>query len=238
MHFIKKIFLSQDSPEGTHQKFSRYGRGTFEGPFIRIKKRGKSIRVTGSPEYVGILGEIILRNSQVDFLSSGKIFSRKDRKALLEEEGVKIRKEKKKGSVFIYEIKGLFSSKKLLRIHEKVNDGYIFLDLLPSMDKKRGNLKTKKIFPKPGKVRRNFFTATLDALALPDLKEELWWDSKEKSFKEREISHTYLIEKLIIPEGYKNNFREARTRAKREGKIKRVTKVDGIKEETEVGILV
>jgi hypothetical protein len=246
MHFIKEIFLGKEISEGTHKKFTRYGRGTFDGPSINIKKSDDVIKVEGSIDYVGLLGEIILKNFKnfkENFSCSGKIFSKEDKKGVIEDEGgIEIVKSRKKLGSFTYEIKGLFSSEKLLRLYEKLNkDSYLLLDLNSSTDgkKKKWSLKTKKTPQKPGRTDGKFFSATLDLSALPDLVNEVAFDVKKEKFdKELKISHIYMIQELIIPEKYKENFKEARIHAKRKGEIKRVMEVDGVKEEREVEMLV
>ncbi len=125
-----------------------------------------------------------------------------------------------------------------MKIYQEAEDEKVILNLSSLEDKKKWKLNGKKNLPSPGKVDNKFFTGTLGLEALASLKEELLWDSDKEGFKEADISHKYTIDELIIPEEYKNNFTEARLRAKRKGKVKRVLVVDGQREEKESGLLV
>ena len=93
-------------------------------------------------------------------------------------------------------------------------------------------LKCKKAIPKPGKnLDPKFCSAALPLEAL----DELTFDIKE-NFKRAEISHTYIINEIVIPKEYENDPEKARIFAKRKGKIIRLIKIDGkeIKSEKEV----
>jgi len=241
MHFIKSIFLGKDLTEDIHKKFIKYGRGEFTGPSIEIKKVGKDeIKVRGSIDYVTLIGKIVTSiNLENSFSFSGKIILKvKEMEDLLNEElkkaNIEIKKFKKDG-FFTYEVNGSCNGKELYPLYDKFVNEYLLIDL-NLMGKQI--LKTKKKLPKPGSVDENFFSAILNTLAIQDLIREVAFDINNKNFSELKIFHRYVIEELIIPEEYKNNFKEARIHAKRKGKILRVIDVDGVKEEKEMEMLI
>lgn len=224
MHFLKQIFLGEKSPSEAHEKFVRYGKGEFEGSSIKIKKYGDSLKIKGSINYVNIIGEILLKNTK-EVTCSGKIYSKDNPKPILEEKEIEIKKEKKKKEVSSLQLnKGNYPSQKLLSVYEELDGGgdYLLLNL-KSPD---GHLKSKNTLPKPGKVDKKFFSASLPSSALTELEDEVAFDLEE-DFKKLEISHLYHIEGFEIPEEYKGDYEKARIHAKRKGKIERNLKIDG-----------
>jgi len=220
MNFIKEIFQGDQEQDYIHQKFIRYGRGEFHGPVISLKKSNKDIKVNGTADYVNILSELILRNSDGNIKVSGNIFSKREIKSKL------ISKTKKKRGLFNSELKGDFVSDELLKLYEEFKDAYFFLDLYSEGG--RFKLKTKKKLPKPGsEIDDKFFTAVFDISFLNTVMNEICFDSENKNFKEMKITHTYLINELVIPEEYKNDAVKARIFAKRKGVVKRIVDVDG-----------
>lgn len=238
MHFIKEIILlGQKISEETHEKFTRYGRGEFDGPSISIKKLGNLLKINGSIDYINIIGEIILKNSkQSHFSISGKIFSKDDRiSSELEKGEIKILKYGKKLGTSAFDLNGTYPSEKILKIYENFgNKAHILLNL-KSKDRK-WSLKSKKNLPKLGSNNENFFSATLGIEALPYIDNEILFDDVGKKVfnDEIKISHKYLIQELLIPDEYENNFKEARVHAKRKGIIRRFIEIDRVKKEKEI----
>ena len=89
------------------------------------------------------------------------------------------------------------------------------------------DIKCGKSLPKPGSALKGNFCKCILPLNL--LKEFI----DQENFKKAEISHTFVIEKINIPDQYKNNFAIARKMAKRKGKIIRIIKIAGKEEKTE-----
>lgn len=227
MNFIKEIFQGDSGQDYIHQKFTRYGRGEFQGPVIYLKRNSR-IKVNGSVDYVNILGELILKNSGGEVEVSGNILSRKEIKSEL------ILKSRKKQGFFNSELKGDFPLSELLRLYEESREACFLLDLKSQVFK----LKTKKKPPKPGsKTDDKFFTAVLDNTLLNRVMDEICFDSENKSFREIKISHTYRINELIVPEECRNDTAKARILAKRKGSIKRIVSVDDSIYETEKELL-
>lgn len=220
MNFIKEIFRGNPEQDYIHQKFIRYGRGEFQGPVISLKKSNKDIKVNGTVDYANILSELILNNSNENIKVSGNILSKMEIKSKL------ISKTKKKRGFFNSELKGDFVPDELLKLYEEFKDAYFLLDLYSG--DREFKLKTKKKLPKPGSgIDDKFLTAVFDISFLNMVMNEICFDSENKNFKEMKITHTYLINELVVPEEYKNDAVKARIFAKRKGFVKRIISVDG-----------
>jgi len=90
------------------------------------------------------------------------------------------------------------------------------------------SIKVGKSLPKPGKkLKENFCKCVLPLKLLKEF-------TDKENFKKAEISHTFIIEKINIPNQYKNNFAMARKMATRIGKIIRIIKIDGKEEKKEI----
>ena len=94
-------------------------------------------------------------------------------------------------------------------------------------------LKCKKSLPKPGSTLDGKFCKA----SLPlDFLNEFAFDIEE-DFKDLVIKHRFVIDELVVPEEYKNDFAKAREMAKRKGKLVREIEVDGKKIEKEIELL-
>ncbi|MAG47786.1 hypothetical protein CL617_04225 [archaeon] len=120
------------------------------------------------------------------------------------------------------EISGKLVKKgKKSEINEKVNSEQLKTLLeendycLIDTSTEKYKLKCKKAVPKPGKaLDTKFCSATLPM----DKSKEFLFDTDE-DFKDAEITHTFIIEEIVVPKEYENNPEEARLNAKRKGKL-------------------
>jgi hypothetical protein len=84
------------------------------------------------------------------------------------------------------------------------------------------SLKVGKSIPKPGKeLKNNWCKAVLPADKVKDFAFD--FDIKKRA----EITHTLIIEDIIIPKEYEDNFEKARLFSKRKGNLIREIIVDG-----------
>jgi len=232
MHFTKEIFSNSVS-DWIHPVFVRYGKGTFNGPVLRLNK-GKGIKVKGSIDYCNTLGYIIANSANANLEINGKIIAKRDFSNDLRGI-VNLKKFSKEGGLFSAEITDMISSKNLKNIYEKIPDAYVLIDISANPFK----LKSKKSLPKPGsRIDGEFCNATLDMSALDSIMSELLFDLKNKDFNEVNVSHTYTINELVAPEEIKKDPARFRIEAKRKGTIKRILEVDGQKTESEHELLV
>jgi len=233
MDFIREIFEGNPDQDWIHNKFVKYGKGEFPGPYISIKKSRSLLKISSSADYVNILGMLIVETSTGNLKVDGSILSREEINSYLETLGLEIGKSGKKKGIFTYKVKGDVDSRALAELYSKVRDGILLLNL--DSGNKVG-LKVKKKLPKPGsKLNEKFCTGVI---GLNDrILDEICFGIDAKDFKEIEISHRYRIDEVIIPEDCKD-FSLARILAKRKGSVRRTVKVDGAVHEAEKELFV
>ncbi|MCD4760032.1 hypothetical protein K8R33_04030 [archaeon] len=90
------------------------------------------------------------------------------------------------------------------------------------------SVEVGKTIPKPGSaLKKNFCKCILPITLLNNF-------TDLKDFKKLEISHTFVIEEVIVPEEYKNDFAQARIHAKRKGKLIRKIVLDKKESQKEI----
>jgi len=222
MNHIKDIFLGKPV-DYIHSQYTRYGKGTFNGPALAIKN-GKTIKADGSVHYANILGGIIAESSQEDINASGSIFAKREIKIPVETSG-----KKTKGDLHSLNVKGTLPADALKMIYSDYPDANILLELSAGGWK----LKCKKKPPRPGGgLDTKFCSAILENTALDKVMDEILFDAKDKNFKEAEIKHQITIEELVSTPELKKDPARFRLEAKRKGRIKRTVTIDGKTTET------
>lgn len=208
--FIKKVW--QGKGEEVHNYFVRFSRGVFEKRALLSLQRTAKIKLRGSFEWANDFASISAQLANLNF--SGTILSKNEIPELSE-----FLKKKKEG-IMLYEVSNVNSEK----IGQMQNRVYCMLLNAESPDIV---LKTKKKLPKPGKSsegKADDKFCQLDA----DLK---YWPQIKEAFmipecKKYKISHTIIIEEIIIPER-EEDFSKIRELAKRKGKIIRNSEIEG-----------
>lgn len=210
--FIKKIW--QEKGEEAHSYFVRFGRGKFGNRAVLVLQKTSKIKLRGSFEWTNDFVNLASEITNANF--SGTILSR--------EEITELREflSKKKTGLFEYDVLGINSEK----IKEIKNKGYAML-LEAETDSKDITLKIKKKLPKPGKsneakIDDKFCQLEADLKYWPQIKEDFMLPECKKA----KISHTFIIEEIIFPQGEKD-FTKIREEAKRKGKIIRKVESDG-----------
>jgi len=206
--FIKKVW--DGKAEEAHNQFVRFGKGRFENRAVLVLQKTSKIKLRGSFEWVSDFAKLASELVEASF--SGIILS----KEKISELGA----GKQKSGIIEYQVS--VDSKKIQEIKDKV------YALLLNAETPSLILKTKKKLPKPGKgadAKADDKFCQLEA----DLK---YWPQIRDAFKlpeckKAKISHTILIEDIIIPEGEKD-FVKIRELAKRKGKIIKISEVDSI----------
>ncbi len=203
--FIKEIF--NGNGEQSHNQFVRFGKGKFENRAILNLQKDSKIKLRGSFEWANDFVEIASELTNIKF--SGIILSR-DR--------LNLGNEKKKSGVYSYEVLDI-NSEKTAEIKDKA------YAMLLDGEGKGLTLKIKKKLPKPGKsegkVDDKFCQLEADLTYWGKIKEAFMLPECRKC----KISHTYIIEEIIIPKNEKD-FEKIRLLAKRKGKIIRNLEVD------------
>lgn len=207
--FIKEIF--NGNGKQSHNQFIRFGKGRFENRAVLNLQKTSKIKLRGSFEWVNDF--VVLASELADAKFSGIILSK---------EQLNFENEKKKSSIFLYEVPNLDSDK----IKETKDKSYTML-----LDGQGEGiaLKIKKKLPKPGKNEGKIDDKFCQLEA--DLK---YWENIKEAFmlpecKKCRISHTYIIEEIILPKDEKD-FEKMRLLAKRKGKI--IRKLDVNKKES------
>lgn len=230
MNFIKKLFENKID-ENVHRQFERFSKGTFEDrALVEIDKTKKGIKLKTSFEFA---------NEFVLFLTS-KI------KDTTHVSGVIITNNKEFKDKVKFEIADVsqFAGIKKFQIATDISKD----DLLDALNKfpnalflltfntEYGELTTKQKSPKspkPGtdkEAKADFCTFKTQDI---NFYKEFLFDYN-KDFSKAKIKHTFIIEELVVPKEYANNPALARVKARRKGKIKRITDVDGTTFEKEI----
>ncbi|MBM3233462.1 hypothetical protein FJZ19_00025 [Candidatus Pacearchaeota archaeon] len=211
---IKKIF-SGKRDEQTHRQFVRFSRGSFAGRAALNLAKKEKIKLGGSFEFANDFVSFVAENSQAKF--SGIILSKED----LGFGG------KKKGEIFQSEVENIESAK-IKEISDKV------YSMLLDGEGNGISLKMKKKLPKPGKSG-NLKIDDKFCILEADLK---YWAQVKDFFmlpecKKAKISHTIIVEDIIIDKNEKD-FARMRETARRKGKIVRKEEIDGKEEIKEI----
>ena len=218
--------------EYIHRKFVRFSLGNFEREKIIIRIGKKDIKINAGFEYVDVFFRIMSELVKENISINGVIVTKKDILNELNEFGIEpIKVTGKK-----YTIKTDLDTNKFKQFVEKFGNYFLLLNM------KSGNytISVKKSVPKPGKIVENFVKAKFDIKDLKTIKEEFLFDVDIdlKKAKKIEIKQTYIIDELIVPDEYKNDFEKARIMAKRKGRIVREIDVDGNKIKKEIKMVV
>jgi hypothetical protein len=205
--FIKKIW--QGKGEEAHNYFVRFSKGKFENRAVLNLQKSEKIKLRGSYEWANDFVKIISELADVKF--SGIILSK---------ENLELENKKKKSGINEYGVSDISSEK----IKELKDKAYAMLLDAESSDL---SLKMKKKLPKPGKsgggkVDDKFCQLEADLKFWPQIKEAFMLPECKKA----KISHTFLIEEIILPQGEKD-FAKIRELARRKGKIIRKMEIDG-----------
>ncbi|MEM4244815.1 MAG: hypothetical protein QXR60_01240 [Candidatus Nanoarchaeia archaeon] len=217
MNYIKKIFENKID-ETVHQKLVRYGKGEYESAIMEVKN-GNTIKVKATFDFSNDLFGTIAENIKEEAEVNGSVIAARD----FEKEFDFLDYKKKKGAN-IGEIKAKLKPEQIKELYEKFKTNFILLNL----KSKDFSLSVGKTLPKPGgKIKEDFCKATLPK----ELLNEFVWETKE--FSNAKIRHTFMINELIVPKEYENDYAKARIMAKRKGKIKRIIELDRKKIEKE-----
>ncbi len=225
MNHIKNIF-EKNIDEWTHKKFIRYGLGQFEKETFFMKKTGKGVTIQAGHEYLDVIFDFLSGIIDEDVPLKGVIVTKK--KILPELQAQGIEPEKVTGKKYTIDI--TLNPAKFKEFVKAFNQYALLLNL------KSPNyvLKLKKSIPKPGKLVEKFLTAKLPKKDYEAAKKLFLFDNPGSEFKTVEIKHTYIIDKIDVPKQYENDPAQARLKATRKGKIKRLVNIDGKTTETEI----
>ncbi|MBM3228788.1 hypothetical protein FJZ20_02815 [Candidatus Pacearchaeota archaeon] len=233
MNFITKIFQGK-SDSLVHIQFQKFGRGEFKNKALIIAKRIKNIiSISTTADFANELVYFCAKKLGKNRTNvTGAIVSTSDLKNFLE-----IKDIKQFQGVKRYIIDKEMSGDEILLLLEKFPKAFFALSFnVP------GNSLSLKIKPKAPKSAK---PSTKEDKKLPadfckittednNLAEDFVFE--KPFFKKAEISHTYLIKEIEIPESLKksDDFLKIREESKRKGEIIRIAEIDGEKIEKRI----
>ncbi|MFW5705123.1 MAG: hypothetical protein ACOCXG_04755 [Nanoarchaeota archaeon] len=220
MHYIKDIFEGKNT-QHAHQKFTRYSKGEFVGPLLKIKLGKSQIKMSTSFHLVDellVLMAEVLRDKVVHI--KGSLVWNQDLSPEFAKLGIMYSKVTKSRGIFKYVLDNNVNFADFVTYLGKYN-------LLLTIKDGDVSFVTKTNFPKPNKeVAPDFCKVTLPSSMGKRLIEEFAFDIKDKGSKEIIIQNLITIEDINLPKDAAN-FEEARRLATRVGKLTRVITVDG-----------
>ena len=199
--------------EKVHAQFTRFGKGTFEDKaLLDINVQAKKVKIKTSSEFTNELVEFLANTINEKIQVKGIIFSTRN---LTEESSIEFQEIKNAMGVKKHIINQELTKEQILEAVEKFPHASINL----SFKTDKGELKVKEKAPKAKKgdkaPKADYCVFTTEDRAIL---EDYAFDIKEP-FKKAFINHTFIIEDIIIPEEYKDDFAQARLKGVRKGKI-------------------
>jgi len=214
MNVVKAVCQGKKD-EHIHRQFVRYGKGEYERFLFTIKK-GKNLSIKSSfdfsTEWVGLIAQHL--DEEIDV--KGKIITNYDFSNEIDTVTFS-----KRGKLYTGEISEIYKPEDLKKLYDQFRDHWLLL----KMQSNRFKLKAKNSLPKPGgTIKPDFCSATVPL----DLLDEFAFDF-EKNFTVATIVHKIIIDDVIVPKEYLNDFAKARLMGVRKGKLIREIDLDGKK---------
>jgi hypothetical protein len=230
MNFIKDIFDRKTSGS-IHLQFQKFSKGEFKDKaVINAKRSGEKYTVKTTPEFVNELVRIMAEKLGDEKTHvTGAIVSTSDLKGELEFKDIKQFQGVKR-----YLIDSEMSGKEILSLLDKFPKNFFAL----SFSVKDNVLKIKPKAPKSAKPSSKQEKPKADFCKLVTKDKDLGGSFifENPNFKKAEISHDFIINEIIKPEG-EEDFARIRELAERKGKIIRRSKIDDKEETKEVGFV-
>ncbi len=223
MNFIKKIFDGKND-EFVHLQFQKFSKGEFRNKALIECKKSAKTTIKTSAEFANELVRIMAQKLGGNFAKiTGCIVSTND---LTQE--IEFKEKKQFQGVKRYLIDKQMSGNEIIGLLNKFPKTFFAL----SFKLENGEeLKIKPKAPKSGKPGKGNESPKADFCALKTLNSEIIesFVFEKSNFKEAKINHTFLIEKIQIPEKLKDSkdFARIREESQRVGKIIRKAEIDG-----------
>jgi hypothetical protein len=222
MNFIKNLFNKTIDDE-VHRQFKRFSKGEFKNRALVEITNSSNVKIKTSFEFTNDLVRFMASNSEGNIRISGGIIT--TAKDFSEKTGIEIASMKQFQGVRTYLINSEMNKEIIIDAMKKYPDAIFCLSFSSSY----GDLKIKVKAPKSGKSGKDDEAPKADYCVLTtkdkSVLEEFGFDIMA-SFKKCNISHSFIINELVVPDEYKNDFALARIHARRKGKVIRILKVD------------
>ena len=226
MNFIKKI-VDGKIDESVHLQFQKFSRGEFKNrAVLKVKKSKNRYTINSGPEFargfVRMLDEKLGDNSTK---VTGAVISTVDLTGK-----INFKEKKQFQGVKRYLLDDEMTGKKIINLLDQFPKTFFALTF--SVDE-NCKLKIKPKAPKSGKPGKKGEEPKADFCKFITNDSEIGrsFVFEKDDFKLAEIKHTFLIEKIILPEGEGEDFSKIREMAKRQGKIIRYSNIDDLKAE-------
>lgn len=224
MNFIKELFDKKKSNE-THIQFQKFSKGEFRNrALIELKKSGKGYSLKTSAEFVnGLVYLIASKIGSNKTKVTGAIVSTSDLK-----EKIKFKEVKQFQGVKRYLLEQEMSGNEIKDLIEKFPKAFFALSFSFGED----TLKIKPKAPKSGKPGKGDEAPKADFCSLKTNDEFIAksFVFEKENFSKAIINHTFIVEKIVIPDSLKDSkdFAKIREESLRKGKIIRNAKIDDL----------
>ena len=230
MNFIKKV-LNKEIDESVHLQFQKFSKGEFRNrALIKAKKVKDKCTITASAEFANDLVR-----KMAEKLGEGKTPVKGVIVYTGELDGIEYGSKKQFMGIKQYVIDSEISGLGIIDMMDKFPKAFFGL----SFKFGENELKIKAKAPKSAKPgTKGDEKPSPDFCKLITKDESLVKDFifEKSDFKLAEVNHTFIIEKIVVPEELKEekDFSKVRELAKRKGKIIREAEIDGEKSRKEI----
>lgn len=233
MNFIKKIF-DGNIDESVHLQFQKFSKGEFRGrALIKAKQsKGKYSIVTTAEFANNMVEEIAKKLGSDKTQATGAIISTSDLTGKLD-----FQNKKQFMGVKQYILNKEMSGDEILELMEKFPKAFFSLSF--KTEKDNTILKIKPKAPKsakPSSKTDKKSKPNFCRLTTTDVNLGRSFVFEKPDFKKAEISHDFIINELIPPEG-EEDYSKIRELAKRKGKIIRKANIDDKEIVKEIGFV-
>lgn len=230
MNFIKDIF-DKKIDDSVHLQFQKFSRGEFGNrALIKARRSGEKYTISTTAEFAnGLVRKAAEKLGSDKTKVMGAIVSTSDLK-----EDLEFKEIKQFQGVKRYLIDREMSGDEIISILDKFPRAFFALSF--GCDKDSTNLKIKPKAPKsgkPGKKGSKKFNPNFCRLTTTDSEWGKSFVFENPNFKTAEITHKFLIEDIIKPEG-EEDFARIRELAKRKGRIIRESIIDEKEDRKEI----
>jgi len=228
MNFIKKVFDNQ-ADDLAHLQFQKFSKGEFRYRAIINAKQSKGkYTIVTTAEFANEMVQAIAKKISDEKTNiKGAIISTSDLTGKLD-----FKDKKQFQGVKKYLIENEMSGNEILELFDKFPKAFFAL----TFNSNDSQLKIKPKAPKSGKPSskgEGIPKVNFCRLVTTDAKLGQSFVFEKPNFEKAEITHTYLIDKLVFPQG-ETDYAKIREIAKRKGKIIRNAIIDGKEVQKEV----
>lgn len=225
MNFIKKI-VDKKIDELVHLQFQKFSRGEFKDrAILKVKKSKEKYTINSSGEFINEFVRAMaekLGNEKTKI--NGAVIATSDLTGKLN-----FKEKKQFQGVKRYLLSTEMSGIEIIKLLDDFPKAICAL----SFDVGENVLKIKPKAPKMGVPGKKGEPPKTDACKLVTTDAEIGesFIFEKKDFKSAEINHTFIIEKMIMPDTEEKDFAKIREMTKRQGKVIRYSDIDGVKSE-------